>query len=96
MPDEVMTSGVAHIFAAYGPAALPIIGLLLIIKYLLDKDKQRETKHAEEIKEERVKIQAERDKNEVLRKELLDEARGNADLAEELKKTLQLMASRSP
>lgn len=102
MPEEVMTSGVAHIFAVYGPAALPIIGLLLIIKYLLDKDKQRETKHAEEIKEERaniekerVKTQAERDKNDVLRKELLDEARGNADLAEELKKTLQLMASRS-
>jgi hypothetical protein len=94
MTEEVMTSGVAHIFAVYGPAALPIIGLLLIIKYLLDKDKQRETKHAEEIKEERANTQAERTKNEALRVELLTEARNNASLAEESKKILQLLASK--
>jgi hypothetical protein len=96
MPDDVMTSSVAQIFSVYGPAALPIIGLLLIIKYLLDKDKQREIKHDMEMKEEEAKIEVERNKNDVLRTDLLTEARGNATLAEELKKTLQLMASRSP
>lgn len=89
MPDDVMPQAVSQLFLVYGPAALPIIGLLLIIKYLLDKDKQREIAYAAEIKEERIKI-------DLVRQELLTEARGNAKLAEELKKTLQVMASRSP
>lgn len=79
----------AQLFAIYGPAAVPIIGLLLIIKYLLDKDKQRELKHAEEIKSERESTKAERIKYENAQAELLTEARGNALLAEETLKAFK-------
>ena len=80
---------VTQLFATYGPAALPIIGLLLIIKYLLDKDKQRELKHAEEIKAEREATKAERIKYDNAQAELLTEARSNALLAEETLKAFK-------
>lgn len=92
MPDEVMSQFIAHLFAAYGPVAFPVIGLLLIIKYLLDKDKQREIAHKEEIKTEREATKAERLRGDGLQVELLKEARGNAMLGEELKNALQVLA----
>ena len=92
MPDEVMPQVIAHLFTTYGPAALPIIGLLLVIKYLLDKDKQRETVHKAELEAERERTRSERKRGDELQGELLAEARGHAMLAEELKNALQLLA----
>ena len=76
MGEDIMPQWFGQLFALYGPAAVPIIGLLLIIKYLLDKDKQRENAI------------------NLLQAELLKEARGNATLAEELKKALYVLASK--
>lgn len=92
MPEEMTSQVFAHLFATYGPAALPIIGLLLIIKYLLDKDKEREVKHGTELEAERERTRAERKRGDDLQVELLKEARGHAALAEELKSALQLLA----
>lgn len=78
----------------YGPVALPVLGLLLIIKYLLDKDKERESNHKIELEAERDRTRSERKRAEELQKELLNEARGHAVLAEELKNALQLLAQR--
>ena len=94
MPDEMTSQMLAHLFATYGPAALPIIGLLLIIKYLLDKDKEREGKHATEMEAERERTRAERKRADELQAELLKEARSNAVLAEEVKNVVQQMALR--
>lgn len=94
MSDDIMPEWFAQLFAIYGPAAIPILGLLLIIKYLLDKDKQRETAHSSELVAERQNTKFERDKNDGLQTELLKEARGNAMLAEELKKALIVLASK--
>ncbi len=87
MSDNIMPEWFTQLSEIYGTAAFPIIGLLLIIKYLLDKDKQRELAHG-------IQIKAERDKNETLQNELLKEARGNAMLAEELKKALTVLITR--
>ena len=92
MPDEVMPQVIAHLFTTYGPAALPIIGLLLVIKYLLDKDTQRETVHKAELEAELERTRSERKRGDDLQGELLAEARGHAMLAEELKNALQLLA----
>ena len=92
MPEEMMPQVLAHLFATYGHAALPIIGLLLMIKYLLDKDKQRETTHKTELEAERERTRAERKRGDNLEVELLKEARGHAILAEELKAALQALA----
>ena len=92
MPDDMMPQVLAQLFATYGPAALPIIGLLLVIKYLLDKDKQRETTHKTELEAERERTRAERKRGDDLQIELLKEARGHAMLAEELKAALQALA----
>ena len=92
MPEDMMPQVLAHLFATYGPAALPIIGLLLVIKYLLDKDKQRETTHKTELEAERERVWAERKRGDDLQSELLKEARGHAMLAEELKAVLQALA----
>ena len=92
MPEDMMSQVFSHLFATYGPAALPIIGLLLVIKYLLDKDKQRETTHKVELEAERERTRAERKRGDDLQVELLNEARGHAVLAEELKNALQLLA----
>lgn len=89
MPDEMVPQVIAHLFATYGPAALPIIGLLLVIKYLLDKDKQRETTHKTEMEAERERTRAERKRGDELQAELLTEARGHAVLAEDIKSVLQ-------
>ena len=89
MPDEMVPQVIAQLFATYGPAALPIIGLLLIIKYLLDKDKQRETAGKVELEAERQRTREERARGDRLQEELLREARGNASLAEELQRTMQ-------
>lgn len=94
MPEDMMSQMFAQLFATYGPLAIPIIGLLLVIKYMLDKDKQREIAHAAEIKEERAATKAERDTVNKLQAELLQEARGNAMLAEELKKALQVLVKK--
>ena len=92
MTEEVTSQVFAHLFATYGTAALPIIGLLLVIKYLLDKDKQRENTHKTELEAERERTRAERKRGDDLQIELLKEARGHAVLAEELKNALQLLA----
>ena len=92
MPEEMMPQIFGHLFATYGPAAIPICGLLLVIKYLLDKDKQRETTHKTELEAERERTRAERKRADDLNGELLKEARGHAVLAEELKNALQLLA----
>lgn len=92
MPEDVMPQMIAHLFATYGPAALPIIGLLLVIKYLLDKDKTRENNHKVELEAERERTRGERKRADDLNGELLIEARGHAVLAEELKNALQLLA----
>lgn len=93
MPEELYSQMFGHLFATYGPAALPIIGLLLVIKYLLDKDKQRENTHKVELEGERERTRAERKRADDLNGELLKEARGHAVLAEELKNALQLLAT---
>ena len=92
MPEDIMPQVFSHLFATYGPAALPIIGPLLMIKYLLDKDKQRETTHKAELEAERERTRAERKRGDALQVELLNEARGHAVLAEELKNALQMLA----
>jgi len=92
MPEDMLPQVLGQIFATYGPAALPVIGLLLVIKYLLDKDKQRETIHKAELEAERERTRAERKRGDDLHGELLKEARGHAVLAEELKNALQLLA----
>lgn len=92
MPEDMMPQVLTHLFVTYGPAALPIIGLLLVIKYLLDKDKQRETTHKTELEAERERTRAERKRGDDLQVELLKEARGHAMLAEELKAALQALA----
>ncbi len=85
MPEDVMSQFIAHIFTTYGPMGFPVVGLLLIIKYLLDKDKQREAAHKVEIDTLGAKV-------DLLQTELLKEARGNATLADEVKKILQVVA----
>ena len=92
MPEEMMPQVLAQLFTTYGHAALPIIGLFLVIKYLLDKDKQRETTHKTELEAERERTRAERKRGDDLQVELLKEARGHAMLAEELKAALQALA----
>ena len=92
MPEDMMSQVFSHLFTTYGHAALPIIGLLLVIKYLLDKDKQRETIHKTELEAERERTRAERKRGDDLQVELLNDARGHAVLAEELKNALQLLA----
>ena len=84
----------SHLFATYGPIAFPVVGLTLIIKYLLDKDKQRETNHKSELEAERERTRSERKRGDDLQMELLEEARGHAVLAEELKNALQVLVQR--
>ena len=88
-----MTEGeiFSHLFATYGPAAIPISGLLLVIKYLLDKDKQRETTHKVELEAERERTRSERKRGDDLQVELLAEARGHAMLAEEIRDTMLVL-----
>ena len=92
MSDEMMSQVFAHLISTYGPLAFPVIGLSLIIKYLLDKDKQRESIHKAELEAERERTRAERKRGDDLQMELLIEARGHAVLAEELKNALQVLA----
>ena len=92
MSEEMISQVFAHLFSTYGPLAFPIVGLLLIIKYLLDKDKQRETIHKAELEAERERTRSERKRGDDLQMELLNEARGHAVLAEELKNALQVLA----
>ena len=92
MTDEMMTQVFTHLISTYGPLAFPVVGLLLIIKYLLDKDKQRETIHKAELEAERERTRSERKRGDDLQIELLIEARGHAVLAEELKNVLQVLA----
>jgi lipid-binding SYLF domain-containing protein len=90
MDDEMVSQLFSHLFATYGPIAFPVVGLTLIIKYLLDKDKQRETNHKSELEAERERTRSERKRGDDLQMELLAEARGHAVLAEELKNALQV------
>lgn len=92
MSEEMISQVFAHLFSTYGPLAFPVVGLLLIIKYLLDKDKQRETIHKAELEAERERTRSERKRGDDLQMELLNEARGHAVLAEELKNALQVLA----
>ena len=92
MTNEMTSQVFAHLFSTYGPLALPVVGLLLIVKYLLDKDKQRETIHKAELEAERERTRSERKRGDDLQIELLNEARGHAVLAEELKNALQVLA----
>lgn len=94
MTDDMMSQVFSHLFSTHGPFALPVIGLLLIIKYLLDKDKERETIHKAEVGAERERTRSERKRGDELQAELLTEARGHAVLAEELKNALQVLAQR--
>ena len=92
MPSEMLPQVITQLFVTYGPSAFPIVGLLLIVKYLLDKDKQRETTHKTELEAERAQTAAERKRGDDFQMELLKDARGNAMLAEELKGALQSLA----
>ena len=92
MTNEMTSQVFAQLFSTYGPLALPVVGLLLIVKYLLDKDKQRETIHKAELEAERERTRSERKRGDDLQMELLNEARGHAVLAEELKNALQVLA----
>ena len=94
MTDEMMSQVFTHLFSTYGPLAFPVVGLLLIIKYLLDKDKQRETIHKAELEAERERTRSERKRGDDLQMELLNEARSQAVLAEELKNALQVLAQK--
>ena len=94
MSEEMMSQVFVHLFSTYGPLAFPVAGLLLIIKYLLDKDKQRETIHKAELEAERERTRSERKRGDDLQMELLNEARGHAVLAEELKNALQVLAQK--
>ena len=94
MSEEMMSQVFVHLFSTYGPLAFPVVGLLLIIKYLLDKDKQRETIHKAELEAERERTRSERKRGDDLQMELLNEARGHAVLAEELKNALQVLAQK--
>ena len=94
MSDEMMSQVFVHLFSTYGPLAFPVVGVLLIIKYLLDKDKQRETIHKAELEAERELTRSERKRGDDLQMELLNEARGHAVLAEELKNALQVLAQK--
>lgn len=85
MPEDLVPQAMTQIFAVYGPAALPIIGLLLVIKYLLDERKQIIEAH-------KIEIAAERARSQELQEQLLLEARGNADLAEAAKRALEEIA----
>lgn len=85
MSPEITGQFVTHIFATYGPAALPLVVMYYVIRYLLDKDKERETAH-------KLEIAAERKRGDDLQTELLKEARGNATLSEDVKTALQLLA----
>ena len=91
MTDDMMSQVFVHLFSTYGPLAFPVMGLLLIIKYLLDKDKQRETIHKTELEAERERTRSERKRGDDLQMELLNEARGHAVLAEEVKNALQVL-----
>ena len=94
MSDEMMSQVFVHLFSTYGPLAFPVVGVLLIIKYLLDKDKQRETIHKAELEAERELTRSERKRGDDLQMELLNEARSQAVLAEELKNALQVLAQK--
>ena len=94
MSEEMMSQVFVHLFSTYGPLAFPVVGLLLIVKYLLDKDIQRETIHKTELEAERERTRSERKRGDDLQMELLNEARGHAVLAEELKNALQVLAQK--
>lgn len=94
MSEEMMSQVFVYLFSTYGPLASPVVGVLLIIKYLLDKDKQRETIHKAELEAERERTRSERKRGDDLQMELLNEARGHAVLAEELKNALQVLAQK--
>ena len=94
MSEEMMSQVFVHLFSTYGPLAFPVVGLPLIIKYLLDKDKQRETIHKAELEAERERTRSERKRGDDLQIELLNEARGHAVLAEALENALQILARR--
>jgi hypothetical protein len=91
MSDDIMSQMFVHLFSTYGPVAFPIFGLLLIIKYLLDKDKNRETICKAEVEAERERTRSERKRGDALQDELLAEAKGHAMLAEEIKKALDAL-----
>lgn len=80
-----MPPGTAELFAVYGPAGGIIIILGLIVKYLLDQQKEKDQAH-------KAEITAERKRGDDLQAELLREARGAADLAEQMKKALEALA----
>lgn len=92
MPEEMYSQMFGHLLATYGPAAIPMVGLLLALRYFLEKDKERENKYAIEMEAERERTRAERKRGDDLMVELLKEARGNAMLAEELKIALRQLA----
>lgn len=94
MPDEVYGQVLTHLFATYGPAAIPIIGLLLVIRHLLEKDKERENVFKIELEAERERTRSERKRADDLNDRLLIEARGSAILAEEVKNVLHLVAAK--
>lgn len=94
MTDDMVSQVFTHLFSTYGPIAFPVTGLLLIIKYLLDKDKERETIHKAEMETERERTRSERKRGDELQAELLIEARGHAMLAEEVKNALQFLAQK--
>ncbi len=90
--DPMSASFFDKLFALYGAAAIPIIGLLLIVKYLLDKDKQREAANGIAMKAQTEKTEAERARGDQLQRELLEEARSGAMLTEELRKAMEQQA----
>ncbi len=68
--------------AIYGPPGGVLVVLSLVIKYLLDELKQTREAH-------KVELASWVNQNQQLQQELLAEARGNAELAESIKRVLE-------
>lgn len=68
--------------AIYGPPGGVLVVLSLVIKYLLDERKQLMIAHKEE-------LASWINQNQQLQQELLAEARGNADMADAIKRVLE-------
>jgi hypothetical protein len=92
MFEIVIPQFLKYLIDTYGSATVPIIGAAMTIKYLLDKDKNRESVHKIELEVERERIRSERKRGDELQAQLLEEARSHALLAEELRNALHVLA----
>lgn len=84
-----MTDWIEKLLTIYGPVALPVIGLVLAVRYLLAKEKER-------IDFFLKTLSTERDRNEELRRELIAEIRANnIILVNDFKRALEIIVAKS-